>query len=85
VAKEQRVLARVPAGKTPAELVHSTTAAVRALAAADGVALRKVSSGGSGWRDRLIIAAAGVLILLIIFVPGRWLRKSRARPAQPEQ
>jgi hypothetical protein len=85
VAKEQGVLARVPVGKTPAELVRSTTAAVRALAAADGVALPKVSSGGSEWRDRLIIAAAGVLILLIIFVPGRWLRKSRARPAQPEQ
>jgi hypothetical protein len=85
VAKERRVLARVPAGKTPAELTRSATAAVRALATADGVALPKYSSGSNAWRDRLIIAAAGVLILLIIFVPGRWLRRSRAGPAQPEQ
>jgi hypothetical protein len=87
VAKEGRVLARVPAGKTPAELARSTTAAVRALAAADGIALPKVSSGGSEWRDRLIIAAAGVLVLLIIFVPSRWLRRGRtlgARKGSPE-
>jgi hypothetical protein len=72
-------------GKTPAELARSATAAVRALAAADGVALPKYSSGSHAWRDRLIIVAAGLLILLIIFVPGRWLRSSRARPVQPEQ
>ena len=30
------MLARVPVGKTPAELAQSATAAVRALAAADG-------------------------------------------------
>jgi hypothetical protein len=87
VAKERRVLARVPVGKTPAGLARSTTAAVRALAAADGIALPKVSSGSSEWRDRLIIAAAGVLILLIIFVPSRWLRRGRvagARKGTPE-
>jgi hypothetical protein len=87
VAKELRVLARVPVGKTPTALARSTTAAVRALAAADGVTLPKYSSGGSEWRDRLIIAAAGVLILLIIFVPGRWLRRGRfaeARKGTPE-
>jgi len=85
VAKERRVLARVPAGKTPDELARSTTAAVRALAAADGVTLPKISSGGSSvWRDRLIIAAAGVLILLIIFIPGRWLRRGRRPTTQPE-
>jgi hypothetical protein len=81
VAKERRVLARVPAGKTPTELARSTTAAVRALAAADGVTLPKESSGSGAWRDRAIIAAAGVLILLIIFVPGRWVRRGRRRPA----
>jgi hypothetical protein len=85
VAKERRVLARVRVGKTPAELARSTTAAVRALAAADGIALPKYSTGSNEWRDRLIIVAAGVLILLIIFVPVRWLRRSRAGPAQPEQ
>jgi hypothetical protein len=85
VAKERRVLARVRVGKTPAELARSTIAAVRALAAADGIALPKYSTGSNEWRDRLIIVAAGVLILLIIFVPVRWLRRSRAGPAQPEQ
>jgi hypothetical protein len=85
VAKERRVLARVRVGKTPAELARSTIAAVRALAAADGIALPKYSTGSNEWRDRLIIVAAGVLILLIIFVPVRWLRRSRAGPAQAEQ
>ena len=87
VAEERRVLARVQVGETPAELARSATAAVRALAAADGVALPKYSSGSNAWRDRLIIAAAGVLVLLIIFVPGRWLRRGRvfgARKGTPE-
>jgi hypothetical protein len=87
VANERRVLARVQVGETPAELARSATAAVRALAAADGVALPKYSSGSNAWRDRLIIAAAGVLVLLIIFVPGRWLRRGRvfgARRGTPE-
>ena len=87
VAKERHVLARVQAGETPDQLARSTTAAVRALAAADGVALPKYSSGSNAWRDRLIIAAAGVLVLLIIFVPGRWLRRGRvfgARKGTPE-
>ena len=53
VAKEQRVLAKVPVGKTPAELTQSATAAVRALAASEGVVLPEVSSGGGhDWRDR---------------------------------
>jgi hypothetical protein len=84
VAEERRMLARVPAGKTPTELARSTTAAVRALAAADGITLPKVSSGSGAWRDRLIIAAAGALVLLIIFVPGRRLRTGRrGRRSQP--
>ena len=76
VAKEQRVLAKVPVGKTPTELTQSATAAVRALAASGGVVLPEVSSSGGGhdWRDRAIIAVAGLLILLIIFIPGRRLR-----------
>jgi hypothetical protein len=83
-AKEERVLARVRAGKTPSALTLSTAKAVRKLAAANGVDVPVPSSGGgSPWRDRAIIAAAGVLILLIILVPGRWLRRGRAEPAQP--
>jgi hypothetical protein len=74
VAKEQQVLAKVPVGKTPAGLTHSADAAVRALAAADGVVLPVDKPKSTATRDRLIIAAAGLLILLIIFVPGRWLR-----------
>jgi hypothetical protein len=74
VAKEQRVLAKVPVGKTPAGLAQSATAAVRALTAADGITLPATKTKSTATRDRLIIAAAGVLILLIIFVPGRWLR-----------
>jgi hypothetical protein len=84
VAKEQRVLRRIQAGKTPAALAQSTTRAVRALAAADGVTVPTQSSKSTAWRDRAIIAAAGVAILLILFVPGRWLRRSRAKPAQPK-
>jgi hypothetical protein len=83
VAKEQGVLKRRNAGKTPTALAESTTEAVRALAAAEGVELPKVSTGGSEWRDRLIIAAAGLLVLLILFVPGRWFRRNRGGGQSP--
>jgi hypothetical protein len=83
-AKEQRVLRRIRPGQTPAALARSTTRAVRALAASEGVTVPAYSKKSTAWRDRLIIAAAGVLILLIIFVPGRWLRRARAEPARPE-
>jgi hypothetical protein len=84
VAKEQRVLARVQPGRTPAALAQSTTQAVRRLAASNGIVLPSYASKSTAWRDRLLIAAAGVLILLIIFVPGRRLRRGRPSP-QPEQ
>jgi hypothetical protein len=74
VAKERRVLAKVPVGQTPAELTKSATAAVRALAAADGITLPATKTKSTATRDRLVIAAAGLVILLIIFVPGRRLR-----------
>jgi hypothetical protein len=74
VAKEQRVLAKLPVGKTPVELTKSTTAAVRALATADGITLPATKTKSTATRDRLIIAASGLLILLIIFVPARRLR-----------
>ena len=83
VAKEKAVLAKIPPGKTPTALTESTTQAVRALAAADGVVLPKISTGSSAWRDRAIIAGVGLLVLLVLFVPARWLRRGRTR-ATPE-
>jgi len=83
VAKEKAVLAKIPPGKTPTALTESTTEAVRALAAADGVVLPKVSTGSNAWRDRVIIAGVGLLVLLVLFVPARWFRRGRAR-ASPE-
>ena len=80
VAKERRVLARVPVGKTPSALARSATQAVRALAAAQGITLPTETHKSTAWRDRLIIAVAGVLILLIIVVPARRLKKGRAKP-----
>ena len=81
VAKETAVLARIPPGKTPTALTESTTQAVRALAAADGVVLPKISTGSSAWRDRTIIAGVGLLVLLVLFVPARWLRRGRTGAA----
>jgi hypothetical protein len=74
VAKEQRVLRRLPVGKTPVELTRSATAAVRALAASEGVTLPEGSSGGHDWRDRVIIAVGGLLIVVAIVLVGRRLR-----------
>jgi hypothetical protein len=85
VAKEQRVLARVPPGKTPTAVAQSTTKAVRALAAANGVALPAYSAGGSDWRDRATIAALGLAVVaLIAALAVRRLRRGR-REAQPQQ
>jgi lipoprotein-anchoring transpeptidase ErfK/SrfK len=86
VAKEQRVLARIPPGKTPTAVAQQTATAVRALAEADGVAVPAYSGGGgSDWRDRLIIAAAGLLVVaLIAAVAVRRLGRGR-REAQPQQ
>ena len=85
VAKEQRVLAKVAVGRTPVAMVKSSTAAVRALAAADGIKLPSFKTKSTATRDRLIIVASGLLILLIIFVPGRRLRRGRSDQPQPEQ
>jgi hypothetical protein len=80
VAKEVRVLAKIPPGKTPTALTESTTQAVRALAAADGIVLPRFSSGSSHWRDRAIIAATALIALLVLFFPARLLRgRSRAQ------
>jgi len=80
VLKEKAVLSRIQPGKTPTALTESTTQAVRALAAADGVVLPKISTGSSAWRDRAIIAVVGLLVVLVLFVPARWFRRGRTRP-----
>jgi hypothetical protein len=87
VAKEQRVLAGIPPGTTPAELAQSAAAAVRSLAAADGVTVPEASSGGGGhdWRDRAIIAVVGLLAVALIVLAGRRFRRGRGDRPQPEQ
>jgi hypothetical protein len=77
VLKERAVLAKQPVGKTPTALVQSTTEAVRALAAADGVQVPAYTSKSTTTRDRLIIVAAGLGILLLVAISG-W-RRVRAR------
>ncbi len=84
VAKELRVLAKVTPGTTPTALAESTTRAVRALAAAEGITVPTFSSSDStAWRDRLIIASAVGLVLLILFVPSRWFRRGRGDARSP--
>jgi hypothetical protein len=78
VAKEVRVLKSLPPGKTPTPLTQSAAAAVRALAAADGITVPKPSNGGTATRDRLILGAAVLALLLVVFFPARLLRR-RAR------
>jgi hypothetical protein len=86
VAKEEGVLARVRAGKTPSALTQSTAGAVRELAAAKGVDVPAYSPGGGhDWRDRAIIAAAGLVVVgLIAAAVVRRLSRGR-REAQPQQ
>lgn len=75
VASEQRILAKIPPGKIPTALAESTTAAVRVLASAKGITLPKSSSGGSDTRDRLILVAAVLALLLVLVFPARLLRR----------
>lgn len=75
VASEQAVLAKVRRATVPTALAESTTAAVRALAAAKGITLPESSSGSSATRDRLILAAAVLAFLLVLVFPARLLRR----------
>jgi hypothetical protein len=78
VASEKQALAKVQPGQVPTALAESTTAAVRALAAAKGITLPKPSSGSSATHDRLILGAAVAAFVLILLFPARLLRR-RAR------
>jgi len=73
---EQRALRGHQPGQTPDALVASTTQAVRKLAASGGVQVPAYSSSGGGhdWRDRIIIAVVGLLVVALIVLAGRWLR-----------
>jgi hypothetical protein len=73
---EQQALQGLKAGKTPDALVESTTQAVRKLAASGGVDVPAYSGGAGGhdWRDRIIIAVAGLLVVALIVFGGRRLR-----------
>ena len=83
VAKEQRVLARLRPGRTPAALAQSAALAVHKLAAADGVDVPVYQAKSTAGRDRLFIAAAGVALLLIILVPGRKRLRGRGGGQSP--
>jgi hypothetical protein len=74
VTSEQRVLATVKTATMPTALAESTTAAVRALAAAKGITLPK-SSGSSPTHDRLILGAAVLAFLLVLVFPARLFRR----------
>jgi hypothetical protein len=74
VTSEQRVLATVKTATVPTALAESTTAAVRALAAAKGITLPK-SSGSSPTHDRLILGAAVLAFLLVLVFPARLFRR----------
>ena len=76
VGRELLVLKGMKPGATPTALAESTTAAVRALAMANGVNLPKVSSGGSSTnRDRYVLGVAVLVFLLVLFVPTRLIRR----------
>jgi hypothetical protein len=77
VTKELRALKTVRPGATPTDLTESAADAVRAMAAADGVAVPK-SFGSSSSHDRLVLAAAVVVLALVLAIP-LWLVRRRAR------
>jgi len=79
VAAEQRVLAKVKTATVPTALAESTTAAVRALAAAKGITLPK-PSGSSATHDRLILGAAVLAFLLVLVFPAGLIRRRRKPP-----
>jgi hypothetical protein len=77
VTKELDALKPVQPGATPTALAESSADAVRALAAADGVAVPK-SFSSSETHDRLVLAAALVVFLLALLIPFQLVRR-RAR------
>jgi hypothetical protein len=86
VASEQQVLKKIQPGRIPTALAESTTAAVRALAAAKGITLPKPSSGSSGTHDRLILGAAVLAFLVVLVFPAGLMRRRRkAASSEPAE
>jgi hypothetical protein len=77
VTRELETLRSVQPGATPTALAESSADAVRALAAKDGVAVPK-SFGSSASHDRLVLAAALVVLVLGLVIPFQLVRR-RAR------
>ncbi len=77
VTKELRALKTVRPGATPTDLTESASDAVRAMSAANGVAVPK-SFGSSASHDRLVLAAAVVVLALVLVIPA-WFLRRRAR------
>jgi hypothetical protein len=84
VDKELAVLKGVKAGQIPTDLTESAAEAVRQLAAADGITVKKPSSGGSSTRDRILILVGALVVLALVLVfPTRWLRRGRGGGQSP--
>jgi hypothetical protein len=76
VDKEQAVLKGVKPGQIPTDLTESAAEAVRRLAAANGITVKKPSSGGSSTRDRILILVGALVVLALVLVfPTRWVKR----------
>lgn len=77
VTKELQSLKTVKPAATPTGLTESAADAVRAMAAADGVAV-PASFGSSKSQDRLVLALALAVLALVVAFPV-WFFRRRAR------
>lgn len=82
VAARQRVLAKIAVGRGPDGMARSAVVAVRALAAESGtqltpVALTQPSGHSTTTRDRILLAVAALLGLLVLLLPRRLVGRRR--------
>lgn len=83
---QQRILDRIPAGRSADQLVKAATTGVQRLGAAQGLHLVPVipKSGSSSWRT-IVIAAGGALILVLLgLITYLYIRGPRERAAARE-
>jgi hypothetical protein len=74
VTKELQALKTVEPGATPTALTESAADAVRAMAAADGVAVPK-TFGSSATHDRLVLGIALLALVVVLLVPAGFIRR----------